>query len=54
MLVYISGPITLGDTIQNVRTALDYAEEVVRCGHTPIVPHLSVFWHYLHPHEGLD
>ncbi len=59
MKVFISGPYTLGDVAQNVRAAVDVADVLLSRGHAPYVPHLSHFWHVLHPHEwdawiGLD
>lgn len=51
MKVYLAGPYTLGDVAQNVRTVLDIAEEVVKRGHSPYIPHLSHFWHFVHPHD---
>lgn len=49
MRVYIAGPYTLGDVVANVRQALDAADEVLKVGHTPFVPHLNHFWHLVHP-----
>lgn len=48
--VYISGPYSKGDVMANIRRALDAAEEVWRAGHLPYVPHLTGFWHMVHPH----
>ena len=50
-LIYLAGPITLGDQTQNVRRALSVAESLIEKGFTPIVPHLSLFWHFVHPHD---
>jgi len=49
MRVYIAGPYTSGDTIQNVRNAIEAAQTVVDAGHTPFIPHLFHFWHFLIP-----
>lgn len=49
MKVYIAGPITIGDQAQNVRKAIDAADELMRRGHVPFVPHLSWFWHFVGP-----
>lgn len=50
-LIYIAGPYTTGDVNENVRNALIAAEQIVERGHTPVVPHLSHFWHLVFPHE---
>ena len=50
-LIYLAGPITLGDQTQNVRRALSIAETLIEKGFIPIVPHLSLFWHFIHPHD---
>lgn len=47
--VYIAGPITKGDQFANVRAALDAATAVLHAGHIPFVPHLTCFWHTVHP-----
>lgn len=49
MRVYIAGPYSKGDVAENVRAALDAADEVVARGHIPYVPHLTHFWHILRP-----
>lgn len=49
MYVYVAGPYTLGDPVLNVRAACAAAEEIVRVGHTPFVPHLSHLWHLISP-----
>lgn len=51
MRVYIAAPYTLGDTAINVRTAVLAADQLLRKGHAPFVPHLSHFWHMLYPHQ---
>lgn len=47
--VYIAGPYTHGDVAMNVRGALEAADELLRRGHAPYVPHLTHFWHLLFP-----
>ena len=48
-VVYISGPYTKGDVSQNVRNACYAANEVLRIGHIPFVPHLTHLWHLITP-----
>ena len=52
-LIYIAGPLTIGDTAYNIRNAIDAAERLAEFGYTPVIPHLSYFWHmvYYHTHE---
>ena len=57
MLIYISGPFTLGDQIVNVRNACLVGDEILKLGHWPVVPHLTAFWHAITPkswQEWLD
>lgn len=52
MRVYVSGPITLGDLLGNVRAAMDAAATLLKAGHIPFLPHLNVFWHIVHPNPS--
>ena len=49
MKVYIAGPYTGGDTIVNVRNAVEAGDRIVQAGHNAFVPHLFHFWHFLLP-----
>ena len=49
--VYVSGPITLGNLEENIRRAIDAADQILRAGFFPFVPHLDCYWHARHPHE---
>ena len=49
--VYIAGPYTNGDVAANGRKAIDAADSIVSLGHEVFLPHLSHFWHLIHPHE---
>ena len=51
MRVYIASAYTKGDVAVNVRTAMMVADELVKRGHTPYVPHLTHFWHLMSPKE---
>ena len=47
--VYIAGPISKGNVVVNIRTAIDVAEIVRQQGHFPFVPHLTTFtWYFAH------
>ena len=51
MLIYVAGPYTNGDVALNVRKAIDAGNVLRSMGHTPFVPHLTHFWHMIHPHD---
>ena len=48
--VYVCGPLT-EDPVVNIRKAVDAAEELMRAGYTPVVPHLMYFWQLVYPHD---
>ena len=54
MLVYVAGPYTLGDVAVNVRAAIDAGNRIMDAGHIPFVPHLTHFWHIVHPRPYED
>lgn len=49
MRIYVAGPYTKGDVAQNVRNAIAAGNQLALCGHVPFIPHLTHFWHMLHP-----
>jgi hypothetical protein len=49
--VYVAGPYSRGDTINNIQAALTVAEHLWFMGYVPFVPHLTGFWHFLYPHR---
>lgn len=51
MYVYIAGPYSSPDPVVNTRQAIKVGEELVKLGHIPYVPHLTLFWHFLEPHS---
>ena len=51
MKIFIAGPYTNPDPVVNTRNAILAAEQVVARGHTPFIPHLTMFWHLLAPHD---
>lgn len=49
MRVYVAGPISKGNVVANIRSAIDAAESIRQAGHFPFVPHLTTFtWYFLH------
>jgi hypothetical protein len=53
MRIYVAGPYTKGDVAENVRNAIMAGDTLRALGHTPFIPHLTHFWHFLRPH-GID
>jgi nucleoside 2-deoxyribosyltransferase len=51
MKIYIAGPYSKGDVAENVRTAIHAGDYCAHFGHTPFIPHLTHFWHFLIHHE---
>jgi hypothetical protein len=51
MRIYVAGPYTKGDVAENVRQAIIIGNNLRSLGHTPFIPHLTHFWHFLVPHE---
>ncbi len=54
MRVYIAGPYTKGDVVENVRTAVLAGDAVFEAGHFPYVPHLTHLWHMIRPRPWQD
>lgn len=52
-LVYIAGPYTSPDPIENTHTVIHIADGLYHESHgllVPIIPHLTAFWHLVTPH----
>ncbi len=49
--VYIAAPYTKGDPVENTRAAILMADVVRQWGFVPFVPHLSMLWHMVSPHD---
>ena len=52
--VYIAGPITHGSQFDHVRVAIQTADLLWKEGFSPLVPHLTCFFHMLCPHPAQD
>lgn len=50
-VAYVSGPYSIGDPVLNTRAAIDAGNRLADAGYTVIIPHLSHFWHMIHPHD---
>jgi|SRR5215467_577434 len=51
MKIYVAGPYSTGDPVINTRNAIYAAEELIKKGHIPYVPHLTLLWHIVAPHD---
>lgn len=49
MVIYVSSPLTLGDSAANVHMAIKVAEALINKGHAVIVPQLSLLWQIVSP-----
>ena len=51
-LVYVAGPYTSPDPVQNTHRVIELAGRLVDEGLiTPVVPHLTLLWHLVQPRE---
>lgn len=50
-LVYLAGPYSKPDPVENTHRAVRAAEELMHFGVVPLVPHLTLLWHLVSPHE---
>ena len=49
-LVYVAGPYTRPDPVENTHRVIELASELVNEGLiTPLVPHLTLLWHLVSP-----
>lgn len=52
MMVYIASPYSFPDPVENSHIAIQAAERLEATGViTPVVPHLSLLWHLVAPHD---
>ena len=49
VFVYVAGPYSGGDTIINIRKAIQECNALLHAGYTPYCPHLTGFWHLVCP-----
>lgn len=51
MRIYVAGPYTHGDQAVNARNAIFAGNACRLYGHVPFIPHLTMFWHMIAPHD---
>jgi len=49
--IYVAGPYSRGDPVVNTRNAILVGDELVKLGYAPYIPHVSLLWHIVSPHE---
>ena len=49
MRIYIASPYSNGDQVLNVRAQIEAADKLLEMGHSPFIPCLSHFWHFVSP-----
>ena len=52
--IYVAGPYTGGEVIENVRKAVRAGDQLMDMGYAPFIPHLSHFAHFLEPRPYQD
>lgn len=50
-LIYIAGPYSGAEPLDNVINAINAAETIAKAGYTPYVPHLNHYWDVFHKHN---
>lgn len=48
-VVYVAGPYSNPDPVENTNRAIHVANEVMDLGAVPLIPHLSHMWHLVTP-----
>lgn len=54
LFVYAAGPYTKPDPVINTNRAIRLADHIFERGHTPFIPHLTMFWHLVIPRAYQD
>ena len=49
MKIYIAGPYSQPDPVLNTYNAVQLADLLVKKGHIPFIPHLTLLWHLISP-----
>lgn len=49
--VYVAGPYTKPDPVENVRKTIYIADKIRAAGLFPYVPHLTMLWHLISGHD---
>ena len=49
--VYIAGPYTHPDPVENTHKVIQVADYLMQFGFSPYVPHMNIIWHLVIPHD---
>ena len=49
MRIYVSGPYTKPDPVENTHKAIQVGNRLRDAGHFPFIPHLTLLWHSVTP-----
>ena len=49
--VYVAGPYTKGNMINNINTAISIGDYLLSLGFIPFIPHLTGFWDLIYSHD---
>lgn len=52
--VYVAGPYTRPDPVANTHQIVKFADRLQALGYHPVVPHVSLLWHLICPHEDVE
>jgi len=49
--IYVAGPYSHPDPITNTKRAIEAGDILRSLGFVPFIPHLTMLWHFLKPHD---
>ena len=49
--IYIAGPYSNGDPVLNTRKAIEAGDQLREAGYVPFIPHVTLLWHLICPHD---
>lgn len=49
LLIYLAGPYTEPDPVENTHRMIRIADALLDAGFTPLIPHLTLAWHLVSP-----
>jgi hypothetical protein len=49
--IYVAGPYSNGDPVLNTRKAIEAGERLREAGYVPFIPHVTLLWHLVSPHD---
>lgn len=52
--VYVAGPYTHPDPVENTHRAVMLGDELLQAGYCPYIPHLNLLWHIIRPRPAAD